>query len=199
MGRIADIPRSGEMVGPVVIESGGDVFPEPILWSKACRQLGIPSEFQEEKAGIRVRLPVMPLRTYETVVERVGFLQKREAQGLPVEPLHDGTWPESSEEYADSIPLIITKDEEKKSVYIDFGRPIHAIGVSPTMARTLAVMMMTVANELDPDGMVTMGRPELVSVGRLKVSDEEKEKVGIISLPGILGELKGNEEQGNGS
>jgi hypothetical protein len=141
----------------------------------------------------------MPLRTYETVVERVGFLQKREAQGLPVEPLHDGTWPESSEEYADSIPLIITKDEEKKSVYIDFGRPIHAIGVSPTMARTLAVMMMTVANELDPDGMVTMGRPELVSVGRLKVSDEEKEKVGIISLPGILGELKGNEEQGNGS
>jgi len=176
-------------IGSFVIEPGDGNVPDPIFWSKACRQLGIPSEAQpfakDGEEHIRARLPVMPRQTYETVLNRARFLLEREDQGLPTEQLPSGRWPDSLDEFADQIPVVIAKDEEKASVYIDFGRPIQAIGVSPAMARTIAIMIMTAANEMDPKGELG-NQPELVNVARLKVPDQDVEQEGLIELPGVF-------------
>lgn len=179
-------------VCPVIIEPEDDDAPDPIFWSKACRQLGIPSEAQSfvrgGKSHIRVRLPTMPQETFQTVLERVRFLVEREAQGLPTEQLPSGRWPDSLDEFADQVPVVIAKDEEKFSVYLDFGRPIQAIGVSPAMARTMATLIMTAANEMDPSGELG-NRPELVNVARLKVPGKDVEQEGTVELPGVFAGL----------
>ena len=176
-------------IGSFVIEPGDGDVPDPIFFSKACRQLGIPSQaqpfVQDDKESIRARLPVMPKQTYESVLKRAEFLLEREAQGLPTEQLPSGRWPDSLDEFADQVPVVIAKDEDKASVYLDFGRPVQAIGVSPAMARTIATLIMTAANEMDPDG--EMGnRPELVNVARLKVPGMEQEQEGTVELPGVF-------------
>ena len=182
-----------EMVGPTVIEPGSDELPEPIFFSKACRQLGIPSEAQpfvkNGEESIRARLPAMPRLTYEAVLKRACFLVEREVQGLPTEQLPSGRWPDSLDEFADQVPIVIAKDEDKGAVYLDFGRPIQAIGVNPAMARTIATMIMTAANEMDPDGELG-NRPGLVNVARLKIPGQEAEQEGTIELPGVFSGLR---------
>jgi hypothetical protein len=190
-----------EMVGPTVIEPGSDGLPDPIFFSKACRQLGIPSEAQpfvkDGNQSIRARLPAMPQQTYDSVLKRARFLVEREAQGLPTEQLPSGRWPDSLDEFADQVPIVIAKDEDKDSVYLDFGRPIQAIGVNPAMARTIATMIMTAANEMDPDGELG-SRPELVNVARLKVPGREVEQEGTVELPGVFSGLSVSQEKGGG-
>lgn len=191
----------GEMVGPIVIGLGDDPV-APIFYSKACRQLGIPSEmqpFQRPEGGstIRVRLPMMPEETLATVKERARFLQDREQRGLPTEQLPSGRWPDSLDEFADQVPLVVATEKEKLFVYLDFGRPIQAIGVSPAVARTISILIMDAANELDPDGVVAGAHPELVNVARVKVPGKTLEQEGTISMPGLSRELQqkeGNDE-----
>jgi len=184
-------------IGGVVIEPGDGDVPDPIFWTKACRQLGIPSEAQQFMAGdtpsVRARLPTMPKETYESILERASFLLEREAQGLPTEQLPSGRWPDSLDEFADQVPIVIAKDQEKASVYLDFGRPVQAIGVSPAMARTIATMIVTAANEMDPDGELG-NRPELVNIARLKVPGVDTEQEGTVELPGVLTGLELPEE-----
>lgn len=179
-------------IGGFIIDPGDGDVPDPIFWSKACRQLGIPSEAQpfvrDGEEQIRARLPVMPRETFDTVLKRAQFLLEREAQGLPTEQLPSGRWPDSLEEFADQVPVVIAKDDGKGSVYIDFGRPIQAIGVSPAMARTIATLIMTAANEMDPTGELG-NRPELVNVARLRVPGKEVEQEGTVELPGVFAGL----------
>jgi hypothetical protein len=186
-------------IGGFVIEPGDGDVPDPIFFSKACRQLGIPSEAQpfvrDGEENIRARLPMMPRETFETVLKRAQFLLEREAQGLPTEQLPSGRWPDSLDEFADQVPVVIAKDKEKASVYIDFGRPIQAIGVSPAMARTIATLIMAAANEMDPAGELG-NRPELVNVARLKVPGQEVEQEGTVELPGVFAGLNVSDEEG---
>jgi hypothetical protein len=136
----------------------------------------------------------MPRQTYETVLKRALFLAEREEKGLPTEQLPSGRWPDSLDEFADQVPVAIAQDEKTKSVYIDFGRPIQAIGVSPAMARTIATMIMTAANELDPEGTVATSHPELLNVARLRVPEQDVEQEGTVMLPGVFNALKLPEE-----
>jgi len=185
-----------DRVGPVVIQPGGDETADPIFYSKACRQLGVPSQaqpFKDDKGNesVRARLPIMPKVTFENIVKRAEFLLEREQKGLPTEQLPSGRWPDSLDEFADQILVTIAKSAKKNSIYIDFGRPIQAIGVNPAMARSIAVMLMNEADCLDPL-MESIGRPELINVARIKVSDSEAEKEGRLEFPSLL---KKEEEQ----
>jgi hypothetical protein len=167
----------------------------PIFYSKACRQLGVPSEMQpfpKEGGGstIRVRLPLMPEETLKTVKERAKFLQEREERGLPTEQLPSGRWPDTLDEFADQVPLVIKAEQNKLSVYLDFGRSVQAIGVSPAVARTISMLITEAANELDPEGAVAGTHPELVNVARVKVPGSTLEQEGTIFMPGLSQELQ---------
>jgi len=203
MGEIHIKDSSKDIIGPVTIEPHGGKFPEPIFWSKACRQLGVPSEIQSFKRDgedlVRARLPVMPRKTYEAILKRARFLVEREQHGLPTEQLPSGRWPDSLDEFADQVPLAIAKDEENNSIYIDFGRPIQAIGISPAMARTIATMIVTAANEMDPDGLIAMSRPELVNVARIRVPEHDLEQEGTVALPSVFAGLKLHERPDDSS
>jgi hypothetical protein len=192
----SEMSNEPEMVPAMIFGLDDDGMPAPIFLSKACRQLGIPSEMQPttredgQGATIRVRLPTMPKETFETVKTRAKFLQQRDKEGLPTEQLPSGRWPDSLDEFADQVPLVVVADEEKGSVYLDFGRPIQAIGVSPAMARTISTLIMGVANEVDPDGQLAYSRPELVNVARVTVPGKKIEQEGTMVLPALIGSLQ---------
>jgi hypothetical protein len=137
---------------------------------------------------------MMPEETFATVKERAKFLQDREEEGLPTEQLPSGRWPDSLDEFADQVPLVVAGDKDKLAVYLDFGRPIQAIGVSPAVARTISMLIMDAANELDPDGAVAGAHPELVNVARVRVPDKTLEQEGTVFMPGLTQELQGQEQ-----
>jgi len=169
----------------IIMEPGNDIA-EPIFFSKACYQFGFASEVgvftnkETGKSDFKVKLPPMTEEMREKVIERAKFLQLRSEQGLPVDPLPSGRFPDSEEEYADAIPLSIQPDTNKGTVCVGFGRAITTIDVTPAMARTIALMLMgsaaTIESECAP---VDHGK---VNIARVRVPDSTVEKEGTISL-----------------
>lgn len=161
------------MVESLVEYEAGEKYSEEFVFmvAKAANQLGVNYRLQFRNRTVKTtesnedghmvssqvyRFPVVavPEEHSEAIERRAMFLHDRDQKNLPVDPLPDGTWPDSAEEYTDPIVVNVAPDEENKSVVLDLGRPLQAMTIHPSAARSLAMWLMATANqvggELDP-------------------------------------------------
>jgi len=129
-------------------------YPEPIWWTKACRQLGIHPTIEQavgdnDRVFVRVIIPEVPPDVFWSIQQRAELLAGRDAMGLPTEELPSGGFPESDDEIADPIALKVGAEDGK--VVLDFGRPIRAVRIHPVAASYLATLFTQAAFEADPD------------------------------------------------
>lgn len=160
--------------------------PHPIWFAKAAYQLGYSSLVRQVDGRYEIRLPV---GAQDEITERATWLAERDAKGLPVNPLPCGRFPDSEEEFADQILVAVIADPEHGEVYVDFARPLRAIGISPAMARTIAMKLMEVADGIDPDGSAGMKNPATVTIGHIRVPGSDITKEGAVVMPGVLDDL----------
>jgi hypothetical protein len=165
----------------------GEDTPHPIWFAKAAFQLGHDTLVRRREDGTHeVKLPVDHV---DEITERAVWLAERDEQGLPVDPLPSGRFPDDAEEYGDQIPVVVVADAEHAEVYIDFARPIRALGISPAMARTIALKLNSVADLVDPDGSLGMQNPATVTIGHVRVPDSSVLKEGNVIVPALMDDL----------
>jgi hypothetical protein len=170
--------------------------PHPIWVASAARQLHYPckvSTAQTSKSNaIIVRVPI---DHQDQIFERARLLADRESQGLPTEPLPSGRWPEDENEFGLEIKMNVGVDLDDKLIVIDFNQRISSVGIHPSLARYLANLMLTRANEIDPDGKAGMVDTRFLGVAKVKV-DDGNFKESSINLTNMLekGEMDGFEE-----
>lgn len=169
----------------------GEDMPQPIWFAKAAFQLGHNTVVRKvENGSYEIRLPSEPAEAQGEITERARWLEEREAKGLPVDPLPSGRFPDDPEEFGDQIPVVVVADTERVEVYIDFARPIRALGISPAMARTIALKLNQVADLIDPDGSLGMQNPTSVTIGHIRVPGSDAIKEGVVVTPGLVDDLK---------
>lgn len=172
------------------INTKDEGVPHSIWFAKAAFQLGHDVLVREKDGEHQIRLPKGPEDTVGAIWMRAKWLEERENQGLPVDPLPSGRFPDDPEEFADQIPLVVASDIEHREVYIDFAKPLRALGISPAMARTLAMKLHEVADIIDPDGSMGMKNPSTVAIGHVKVPGSSLVKEGLVVTPGLVDDLK---------
>jgi len=173
---------------PIIVDED---TPHPIWFAKAAFQLGHDSIVRKvEDGSYEIRLPREPTEAQDEITERAIWLKERDAKGLPVDPLPSGRFPDDLEEFGDQIPVVIVADTERVEVYIDFARPIKALGVSPAMARTIALKLNQVADLIDPDGSLGMQNPASVTIGHIRVPGSVVIKEGNVIVPGLMDDLR---------
>jgi len=180
------------------IDTAKEGVPHSIWFAKAAFQLGHTVLVRCVNGEHQIRLPSGPPEVVDGIWKRALFLEEREKNGLPVDPLPSGRFPDDAKEFADQIPLVIAADIERGEVYVDFARSIQALGISPAMARTLAMKLNDVADSLDPDGSMGMKNPASVSIGHIKVPGSDVVKEGTVITPGLIDDLKLGEGDDNG-
>lgn len=133
-----------------------------IMVAKAASQLGINYQLTFRDKIVRAktsdgrvdshyrRLPVVRFeeKHKEAIERRAIFLHGRSERYLPVDPLPDGSWPDSEDEYTDPIVLNVATDEDRRAVVLDLGRPLRAMTIHPSAARSLAMWIMATANQI---------------------------------------------------
>jgi hypothetical protein len=155
----------------------GEKYSEEFVFmvAKAANQLGVNYRLQFRNRTVKTtesnddghmvssqiyRFPVVaiPEEFVESVERRAMFLHDREQKSLPVDPLPDGSWPDSEEEYTAPVVVNVATDEERRAVVLDLGRPLQAMTIHPSAARSLAMWLMATANqvggELDADDTI---------------------------------------------
>lgn len=145
----------------------GEKYSEDFVFmvAKAANQLGINYRLQFRNKTVKneqnnddghmvssqvYRFPVVaiPEEHMESVERRAMFLFERNEKHLPVDPLPDGSWPDTEDDYTEPVIVNVAVDEELQAVLLDLGRPIQSMAIHPAAARSLAMWLMTVANQV---------------------------------------------------
>jgi hypothetical protein len=156
--------------------------PDLILFAKAGFQLGYHVSFKKRE-GISIICIPENKEIYDAIWERARFLKNRFDQELPVDPLPDGTFPDTEEDLLEGIIFAVNPDLESKTVRIDFNRSVKSMAIQPHAARFIALMLNSSASEVDPSGGLIRDGSRLVH-GEIINENGDKEEVKIQpSLP----------------
>jgi len=158
------------VVESLVEYEAGEKYSEEFVFmvAKAANQLGVNYRLQFRNRMVKTdesnedgrkvssqiyRFPVVAIHSEhaESVERRAMFLHNREQKKLPTDPLPDGSWPDSENEYTEPIVVNVAPDEESKAVVLDLGRPLRAMTIHPSAARSLAMWLMATANQVGGD------------------------------------------------
>ena len=135
--------------------------------AKAANQIGINYHIRFKGEGAdRKPVVAVPEEYHENIERRAFFLFGREKDNLPLDPLPDGSWPDTDDEYAEPILVNVAADEERQAVVLDLGRSLRAMTIHPSAARSLAMWLMTTANQVGTDDVA--GGPMKLSVAYVK-------------------------------
>ena len=164
----------------VELEKGID--PDPIWFAKAGFQLGYHVIVKKGDKKFIVGLPSNK-KIYNAILERAIFLKDRFEKGLPVDPLSDGTFPDTEEKLLEGVIFAVNPDLKEKTVRIDFNRSVKSIAIQPHAARFIALMLNSSADRVDPKNEL-MKNASRLDKGKIIFEDGREEEVEVKpSLP----------------
>jgi hypothetical protein len=177
-----------------------DDEPHSIWVVCAARQLGFDSMIKTFKTAnqtpvIAARVPAV---AFDDIMERAWMLAEREEQGLPTEPLPSGRWPKSEGDFGETIQLQVGIDELDKLVVMDFGRPVKAVSIHPSVARFVATMLQQRASKVDPDGQMGMKSAKFLGAAKV-VAPDGRTQESDLKMGDLAGMPKLEDEDGQGA